>query len=226
MKNATYDQIKDLAVRVLNLNKGKLDGAAYDRGTQGFSNEDVANRLIAFVNNGLSFIMKGPSALIIDRTRSFNPVTFFGNDWTIWRGAKESDGLTGEEAQDATSLALAEIDFAKALFTVCLKEGETTITGEEKLVRHIAAKHVRLDARVGQCLFEEKGQATLEWLYQNFGITWFELPGTVLRNSDGDRCFLYLFRSGDGRWGWDCCWLDYVRRAGGLSAVLASSTQP
>ena len=222
MKTATEGQQKDFVVRVLNLDRAKLDGEAYQRGTEGFSNEEVEMRLAAFVNNGLSFVMKGPGLLIIDRTKPFNPAAFIGNGWAIWRGPKDGNGLAGEEAQDTVSLKLTEIDFAEALFTACLKDGEATVTGEEKIIRHGVAGHTRLDAKIGQSLFEEKGQATLEWLYKTFGITWFELPGTVLRGSVGDRYFLCLYRDNDGRWYWLYYWLGSNRSARDPSAVLAS----
>jgi hypothetical protein len=222
MKPATHRQTKDVAIRVLNLNPELIDGEAIQKGTEGCSVEDIDRRLIAFLNNGLHFIMKGQGTLIVDRTKPFGPTKFIGGGWTIWRGPKDGNGLTGEEEQDARSLARTEIDFAKMLFTSCLKDGETSITGEEKLARHLAMKHVRPDAKVGQDLLEEKNQTTLEWLYKTFGITWFELPGTVLRSGYGDRYFLYLCRGGNGRWRWSCGWLGGDRNAEAPSAVLAS----
>ncbi|MBI4088972.1 hypothetical protein HY415_02650 [Candidatus Kaiserbacteria bacterium] len=224
MKKATYRQLKDIGIRFLNLDPEGVDGDAIRKGTEGCSVNDVDRRLKAFLNNGLSFMMKGPSALIIDRTKPFNPAAFIGSGWTIWRGTTNGDGLTGEEEQDARSLELTEINFATVLFTACLEDGETSIIGEEKLARHIAAKHIRLDARIGQCLFEEKGQAACEWLYQTFGIRWFELSGTVLRNGFGSRCFLFLYRNNDGRWYWSYDWLGSNRDAENPSAVLAGST--
>jgi hypothetical protein len=211
MKKATHGQIKDVAVRVLNLNPevDNVDGDAIQKGTEGYSNEEIKSRIIAFLNNRLCLITKGPSALLVDRTKPFNPAEFIGKGWTI-------------EAEDAKSLKLAEIDFAKVLFTACLKDGETVITGEEKLVRHIAAKHIRLDAKIGQCLFEEKDQVTLEWLHKTFGITWFELPGTILRRAGDRRYFLYLYRGGASRWDWSYDWLGDARPATVPSAVLAS----
>lgn len=220
MKTATHDQIKDVAIRILNLKLEGIDGGAIQRGTEGYSVDDVNRRLVAFLNNGLNFVMKDPGVLLINRTKPFDPATFIGIGWTIWRGPKDGNGLKGEEEQDARSLAMTEIDFSKALFTACIKEGELYITGEEKLTRHMATNHVRLDARVGQALLEECGQATLNWLYTTFNITWFELPGTVLRDSDGDRCFLCLCRSDDGRWDWNCYWLGNDRDATHVSAVL------
>lgn len=224
MKTATEGQLRDLVIRVLNLNREDLDGEAYQRGTEGFSNGEVAMRVAAFVNNGLSFVMKGPGVLTVDRTKPFDPAKFIGGGWTIWRGPKDGQGLEGEEEQDARSLKLAEADFANVLFTACLKDDETRVTGEEKLARHIAAGHIRLDAKVGQTLLAEKGQATLNWLYDTFGITWFELPGTTLRIAGGLRYFLCLYRGGSGRWDWDYDWLGLGRSVESPSAVLASST--
>src|SRR3989344_4499628 len=197
MKAATHRQTKDVAIRVLNLNPELVDGDAIQKGTEGCSTADVNHRIITFLNNGLRFVIKGPSSLIVDRTKPFNLMP-------IWRGPKDGSGLEGEEKQDARSLKLTEIDFAEVLFTTCLKDGESGITGNEKLLRHLAAKHIRLDAKIGQCLLEEKGWATLKWLYQIFGIIWLELPGTVLRGGDGLRYFLSLACSRDGRnrWYW------------------------
>lgn len=219
MKPATFAQTKDIAIRILNLKLEGIDGGAIQRGTEGYSVDDVNRRLVAFLNNGLNFVMKGQNVLLIDRTKPFNPAVI-GSGWTIWRGPKDGDGLKGEEEQDARSLALTKVDFSKVLFTACLKKGELYITGEEKLSRHAAANHVRLDANIGQALLEEKDQATLNWMYTTFNITWFELPGTVLRDSNGIRYFLYLYRLGDGRWRWHYRWLGYDRRATFVSAVL------
>jgi hypothetical protein len=44
----------------------------------------------------------------------------------------------------------------------------------------------------------------------------------VLRDSDGIRYFLFLFRRGGGSWGWRCFWLDVDRRRGSVSPLLAS----
>lgn len=220
MKTATHDQIKDVAIRVLNLKKDMIDGDAIQRGTEGCSADDVNRRLVAFLNNGLSFVMKSPGVLLIDRNEPFDPATFIGGGWTIWRGAMNGDGLNGSEAQDSASLNLIEIDFSKVLFTTCLKEGESYITGEEKLSRHAVANQISLDAKIGQALLEEDGQATLSWLYTTLNITWFELPGTVLRDSPGYRYFLFLGRGDGGRWSWRSGWLDGNRYVAHVSAVL------
>lgn len=159
----------------------------------------------------------------IDRIKPFNPSEFIGHGWAIWKGHAKSNGMKGREEQDQRSLVLSEIDFDKVSFETCLKSGETHITGEEKLKHHAKAGHILPDVQIGKDLFEEEGQKTLEYLYKEKGITWFELLGTVLRSSSGSRYALYLYRCDGGRWYWDYRWLGSDRGAGSPSLVLAST---
>ncbi len=159
--------------------------------------------------------------------KTFDPAKFIGNGWTIWKGDPTGEGLEGDEEQDAASLALAEVDFRtltqEANFLTGLEGTETVVTGEDKRDRLIV-KATQADARIGQALFEEKGQTTLRWLYDTLKITWFELLGTTLRNSDGDRSALYLHRQDDGSWGWDYRWLGFGRRTDSPALSLASKS--
>ncbi|MDE2071311.1 MAG: hypothetical protein KGI70_01085 [Patescibacteria group bacterium] len=183
----------------------------------GFTPDDIANlahseekmrKTKRFVDNGCQFVIKGPGALVVDRTTPFDPAKFIGSGWEIVE-------------EDKKALALTTVDFSNVRFESGLKEGESVIDGEEKLKR-LKRLGIRLDAKFGQTLFEEKGQATLRWLYDTFGITWFELSGTVLRDSRGSRYFLYLRRDDDGSWHWRCNWLDYGRSRVNVSPLLAS----
>jgi hypothetical protein len=163
----------------------------------------------AWLSNECRLSIKGPAALVIDRSKPFDPTRFIGSGWRIVE-------------EDTRALAITEIDFSKVRFDSGLKEGESVIDGEEKLKRLKQLPGIRLDAKTGQTLYEEKGQATLRWLYDTYGIRWFELAGTVLRYSDGDRCFLCLGRRGVGSWVWGCYWLGRGRRRDGVSPLLAS----
>ena len=163
--------------------------------------------------------------LTIDRAKPFNPGLFIGSGVKIWKGAADENGLKGEEQQDARSLALAKIDFAKAArFGTCLIGKETVITGENRLLRlcEREKEFIRPDAKIGQTLYEEPGQKTLRWLHEKYGVTWFELPGTELRYSRGHRYFLCLVRSVGGSWGWSCRWLGRDRDAGNPALGFAS----
>lgn len=133
--------------------------------------------------------------------KPFDPATFIGADWSIWRGPADGKGLQGKEQQDDRSLILQEVDFSKVLFLTYLQEGEICITGEEKLKRLKTGDLIRLDARVGQALWEEKGHKTLEWLRKEQGITYLDFMGTELRSPYGYRSVLSLSWSG-GEWYW------------------------
>lgn len=163
--------------------------------------------------------------LILPKT--FDPAKFIGSGWTIWKGDLTGKGLKGDEEQDAGSLALTEADFTlltkEANFLTGLEGTETVVTGEVKRARLIV-KAIQADARIGQALYEERGQTTLRWLFDTLGITWFELLGTTLRHSNGNRCALYLYRRDDGSWNWDYHWLDSRRNANRPALSLASKS--
>lgn len=181
--------------------------------------KERGERFAVFLTNGCR-VNTAELFVSIDRS-SFNPETFIGKGWSIWKGPAGGDGLTGEEDQDKQSLALSSVDIGKVLFEHTLKSGETSVKGEVKLERLQKAKRIRLDAKFGQILWEEPGRRTLELLRIQRGITWFDLLGTVLRNPDGRRCVLYFYWH-EGRWGWDYCWLGHGWRVSDPSAVLAS----
>ncbi len=141
--------------------------------------------------------------LAIDRTKKFNPTTFIGPGWTIWRGPANGDGLYGDMEQDLDSLALKEVDWAN--FETFLHPGETSITGEEKFAQLKKSGKIVLDALVGEALlvdYKSRGSASvLENLRRERGIKYLDFFGTILRNPDGGRCVLYLCSVG-GQWHW------------------------
>jgi hypothetical protein len=154
--------------------------------------------------------VKVPARLFqINRSKPFDPGKFVGRNWSIVE-------------EDERSLGLAELDFSKISFESGLKEDERYITGEEKLKRLTALPEIRLDAKIGQALYEEKGQATLRFLHDHFGVSWMEFAGTILRDSGGRRYFLYLYRFVGRSWDWSYSWLGYVRNRGSVSPLLAS----
>lgn len=209
MKAISRDQSHEIIGRFIrNTRWGDLDHDSLQSGVIALPEDELGRRFTAFLRNNCQLVTKGPGALIIDRTKPFDPKTFIGSGWDIVE-------------EDETALKLTEIDFSKVRFESGLKKGESVITGEEKLKR-LKRLGIRHDAKVGETLYEEQGQATLGFLYDTYGITWMELAGTVLRNSYGDRYFLYLYRNVDGSWSWDCYWLDVHRYAGNVSPVSAS----
>lgn len=161
--------------------------------------------------------------LTINRAKLFDPSTFIASGWTIWRGPADGNGLKGDEQQDHRSLELTQVDFTKGRFETCLADGEQVITGEQRLNRLREKVFIRADAAIGVALFKEPGQVILNWLYQTHGVAWFELPGTELRNSNGYRYVLCLYREDDGQWYWYYYWLVSDRAAERLALVFATS---
>lgn len=162
------------------------------------------------------------------RTAPFNPVEFLGKGWAFWRGSAGGDGLTGEEDADLRSRALVEIDTTRLRFETCLREGESSIKGEEK-IRRLKEKpdFIRLggNAFLGFWLDYQasKENSALEHLYRTRRITFIDFPGDILRSSDGYRSMLYLCRRGHGGWDWDVCWLENDWFADNPSVGLAST---
>ena len=142
----------------------------------------------------------------IDRSVSFNPEIFFGSEWRV-------------AEEDARYHEFAAINFGKMKLATCLKEGESWITGEEKLRRLKKSGDIRLGADVFLALWNEEGQRTLEWLRENRSVTRLDFFGTILENPSGNRCVFCLYRDGDA-WVWGCPWLDGVWFSSGPAPVL------
>jgi len=152
-------------------------------------------------------------AMIVKIARDvvFKPVTFIGKGW------KMLDKETDERA-----VKLAEVDFTKVNLATCLKEGEPSITGEEKLKRLREGGDILLDVGIFLALWNEEGHTTLNWLYKERGVTYLDFFGTILEGPSGGRYVLYLYRRDDGRWDWHCDCLAHDWNGENFSASLAS----
>ncbi len=163
-----------------------------------------------------------PTIVPIDRTKPFNPAEFIGAGWTIWKGPKDGNGLSGDKEQDQRSLALTEVDLTDVRFKTMLTGRETSVKGETKLERLKQAGDVRLDAKVFQTLWENQILIPERWKEQTNGnTTYIFFDGTVLRDSRGSRYVLYLGWS-VGAWYWNVYWLDNDWDVNNPSAVLAA----
>jgi hypothetical protein len=155
----------------------------------------------------------------------FNPAEFIGKGWAFWKGPKNGNGLEGEEEWDKTSMELTEFDLEKTDFVHWLQDGETSITGEEKLVRlHKLGRSLRgakqfMELWQDYQSCQDKSQSKLEKYYQRTGNRYVDFPGDILRSPNGYRCILDLYRSADGSWDWSSHWLGRQYDRQGLSAV-------
>src|SRR3989344_2479392 len=117
---------------------------------------EAGKQFTAFLNNGGRLIVGESRMIKIDRSKPFNPAEFIGKGWSVWRGTADGDGLSGEEEQDAQSLALSEIDLSQILLEAHLKKGESYTSGEERLRRLKTAQRAKLDAGVFQTFWENR----------------------------------------------------------------------
>jgi len=161
--------------------------------------------------------------LSIDRSKPFNPATFIGTGWSIWRGPADGNGLEGEEERDSRSATLTELDLDKVQLMTCFKRGESMTTGEERIKRLRTYGRVRLDENAFQTFWENREQLPARFKERvNGNVQFIFLDGVVLRSPDGGRYALCLYFSGGGSWRWRSDWLDCDRDASNPSAVLAS----
>ncbi len=174
--------------------------------------KEAGKQFTAFLKNGGKVIVDSPRVINIDRSIPFDPKTFIGNGWSI-------------EEQDERAIALTEIDLTSVMFDSTLEKGEKRIKGEDKLNRlKEKTNRIRLDAGIFKTLWENQILIPEKWKEQTNGNTTFIFfDGTVLRDSDGDRCVLFLYWS-DGEWSWNYDWLVHGWDASDPSAVLAIST--
>lgn len=150
--------------------------------------------------------------ITINRTKPFDPESFFGKGWEI-------------EEQDEQSIKLKKIDLSKIVFEASLKKGENYITGEERINRLKKEKRVRLDAKIFQFLWDNQKSIPENWKTDAKGNAhYIFFDGTILRSPRGRRCALCLCFGG-GRWRWGYDWLGGSRGASYPSAVLASSSK-
>jgi hypothetical protein len=226
MKEVSRGQALQVAARVgLQVKWEEINGERLQAEVIDLTPEEFGKRFTAFLKNGCHFISGDPKSFL---AKSFNPTEFIGKEWTIWKGSAKGEGLSGKKDQDERSLALTEISLASLRFETCLKKGETSITGEEKLIRLKNSKKILLggNAFLGLWLDYQanKENSALEWLWRNYKISYLDFFGEILRGPDGRRRVLYFCRHNDGEWFWHCHWLDNDWNADDPSAVLASDT--
>ena len=185
----------------------QLDGEKLHAEVITLSPEELGRRFTMFLKNGARFILGGLKIACAP----FNPADFIGANWTFWKGPKDGNGLEGEEERDKASLALTEVDFANADLLTCLEKGESSITGEEKLLRLRKLGRPIYGTTVAMGLWQDyqqnKAGSVIEKLYQQRGITYIDFFGDVLRRPSGRRCVLCFYRDDDGQWAWHYSWL-------------------
>ena len=89
-----------------------------------------------FLKNGCRLI--DYKRIAIDCSQIFDRTKFAGEDWAVWRGPINGNGLSGEEDIDQRSLALPVIQVSKLILANCGKKDEKDITGTgEEMLRRL-----------------------------------------------------------------------------------------
>ncbi|TSC94641.1 MAG: Uncharacterized protein CEN87_362 [Parcubacteria group bacterium Licking1014_1] len=216
-KEVSPGQVLEIASRIVSqVGWKQVDGEKLQKEVISLSPEEFGRRFTEFIKAGARFIFGGLKVACVQ----FDPAKFIDKDWAFWKGPKDGNGLEGEEERDKGSLALTEVDFAAANLLTCLEKGESSITGEEKLIRlrnlgrplYGATQFMGLWQDYQSC--QNKSDSKLEKLYQQKGIAYVDFFGDILRIPGGFRYVLCLCRRGDGSWYWSCsslglAWSDY-----------------
>jgi hypothetical protein len=211
-KTASRNQVAELGARFLKDTRwGSIDHDALQSQMIDLSSEELGRRFTSFLRNGGQYGIRTSNSniLTIDRSKPFDVKKIMG----------ETCSLLEEDLQ---AITLSTVDFSEVIFATGLQKDQMTI-GEEKLQRLKRSNLVRLDARIGQALFEEKEQMILHLIYDAFGISRMEFSGTVLHREHGGRFLLSLMHNKSfGTWEKSCHFLDCSRDATCPSPLLMS----
>lgn len=144
----------------------------------------------------------------IGRDKPFDPAEFFSEGWKIIE-------------QDVGSLVLTEIDLVNVTFETCLKPGENSIKGEERIRRLKKMGRVRLDAKIFQTLWKNPGFIPGSWKEEiNNEPHFIFFDGTILQPKGGSGRVVLCQCWADGEWHKYPSWLSENSLVNNSSAVL------
>lgn len=163
---------------------------------------------LLLVLRGLAKIVREGFKLACDKP--FSPAKFIGQDWTVWKGPANGNGLEGKEDRDVREDSLSVIDWNEVVLDAHLLKKETSVEGEEKLKRAIASGNIQLGGRAFISLWEDyqanRENSVLEKLRCK-GVTRIYFFGLRLRDPRGRRGVLCLYVDGS-EWYWYYLWLN------------------
>lgn len=137
---------------------------------------------------------------------SFNPEKDIARLWAFGdktNGPLENDGITAFKRVIAKAATLPREEGYKLLFATGLV-GTTWISLEDRI--RILSARAMADPNLLWSLYKEKGQKTLRYLYNTYGVTWMESLRRCVCFQGGNEHTLHLFRKKGGRWDWDYFW--------------------
>lgn len=172
------------------------------------ANQDFAKELPKFARKETCWVKVATIKIV----HGLDPVKFFGGCWNV------------EEAEtDSRSVVITELDLNKVKLVTMLRDGETSITGEENHRRLKAINYIRLNIDVFFMLWGNKYLIPEAWKEKINGSPqriYFE--GTIFRDSEGhdDALCMYWY---DDAWHWSIPWLGLNRGLADVIAVIEES---
>ncbi len=191
--------------------------------------KEAGQRFTEFLKNGCQFIYIGEMRKL-QLDESFDLTTFpgLGMGWNYWRGPLDGDGKVGNEWIDSRAAVFTELNLAEMIFKTCLKEGEPSIKGFEKLRRLVVEEtdFIRYDLKFFLTFWKDyqkyKENSMLEIFYRTQQKDYLDFM-VPLCNPNGDCYVLYLYRDDNGKWCWSYRCLGIHWRSDSFSVGCASS---
>lgn len=122
---------------------------------------------------------------------------------------------------DPRSVLLTQVDLTKVKLVSMLKEGETSLKGEERLSRLKESNLIRLDADIFFMLWENQHLIPEGWKKKIEGNRcYIFFDGSILITEGKSRCVLYMSFISSNEWVWGVTWLHNDFDGDYLSAVL------
>ena len=177
--------------------------------------KEAGNCFRLFLKNHCRLFSGEPPVLKLPSRRTFGPngsseffFRGFEPDWSDWLGPIEGNGLEGEEACDSREDALVQVCFDQVTVDSWLRGEETTIRGEDVLLRMKALGHIRLGGLTLSGLWRDyldnyhsnRGNSILEWLFRNYNVRHLNFLGLIRRSPSGVPFIPFLYRCGIDSW--------------------------
>ena len=168
-----------------------------------FSQSALGARITAFIGSGLG-IKRNDFRI---KTAPFDPTTFFGKGFTVWRGPLSGDGLKGKPRVSLASTALEEINFEDVRIILCSEDLHLYRT-ELKLHKK---RSIILGSTVYAGLIKDyesrkkEHNKILTKLYHYKGIGRIKFTGDVFRDPQGHAIILTMQLAAGG-WQWSYEW--------------------
>jgi len=133
------------------------------------------------------------NAFLVDRSESFNPHASFEYDpgMKVWHGLSAGDGHAGVREEDLCSLALDSIDLDKVRLVNYAQRGQD-LTYEDGYNKLKADRHIRLDAKIFETLWENQFLIPSAWEGRPHSEPLICFGGTVLRGHCGNRIMIAI----------------------------------